>query len=113
MCFQLELTTTLMKLTLHRALYLQRQLVIRCCFDLLLLESIFVKCKLCFFDQDVSDSVFISIRYTKTKTNTVIHFAGPQGYPLLSANIGVSLLHLLIVASLRTNQIYIKIDKLK
>ena len=34
-------------------------------------------------------------------------------YPLLSTNIGVSPLHGLIVASLRINQIYIKIDKVK
>ena len=33
------------------------------------------------------------------KTNTVVHNAGPQGYPLLSTNVGVS--PLLIVASLR------------
>ena len=45
------------------------------------------------------------------KTNTVVHNAGPQGYPLLFTNVGVSLL--LIVASLRINQIYIKLDKVK
>ena len=38
---------------------------------------------------------------------------GPQGYPLLSVNVGVSSLHGLIAASLRINQIYIKIDKVK
>ena len=43
----------------------------------------------------------------------MVHDAGPQGYPLLSTNVGVSLLYGLIVASLRINQIYIKIDKLK
>ena len=42
------------------------------------------------------------------KTNTIIHNAGPQGYPLLSTNVGVSPLHGLIVASLRIHQIYIK-----
>ena len=45
------------------------------------------------------------------KTNTVVDNADPQGYPLLSTNVGVS--PLLIVASLRINQIYIKIDKVK
>ena len=45
------------------------------------------------------------------KTNTVIHNAGPQGYTLLSTNVGVLPLHVLSVASLRINQIYIKIDK--
>ena len=34
------------------------------CLDLLLLESIFFKCKLCFFEQGISRSIFISIRYT-------------------------------------------------
>ena len=45
------------------------------------------------------------------KTNTVVHNAGPQGYPLLSTNVGIS--PLLIEASLRINQIYIKIDKVE
>ena len=45
------------------------------------------------------------------KTNTVVHNDGPRGYPLSSTNVGV--LPLLIVASLRINQIYIKIDKVK
>ena len=39
--------------------------------------------------------------------------AGPQGYPLLSTNMGVSPFYGLIVASLRINQFYIKIDKVK
>ena len=43
----------------------------------------------------------------------VIHNAGSQVYPLLSTNIGVPQLHGLIAASLRINQIYIKIDKVK
>ena len=45
------------------------------------------------------------------KINTVVHNAGPQGYPLLSTNVGV--LPLLIVASLRINQIHVIIDKVK
>ena len=45
------------------------------------------------------------------KTKTVVHNPGPQGYPLLSTNVGV--LPLLIIASLRINQIYKKIDKVK
>ena len=61
------------------------------------------------FEQDISRSMFISIRCT----NTAVHKAGPQGYPLLSTNVGVSPLHGLIVASLRINQIYIKIDKVQ
>ena len=47
------------------------------------------------------------------KTNKVIYNAGSQFYPLLSTNMGVSPLHGLILASLRTSQIYIKIDKVK
>ena len=55
-----------------QALYLQRELVILCCLDfnvlccldLLLLETIFFKCKLCFFEQVISRSIFILIRYT-------------------------------------------------
>ena len=35
-----------------------------CCLGLLLLESIFFKCKLCLFEKDISRSIFISIRYT-------------------------------------------------
>ena len=54
--------------------------------------------------------IYINMIYV-IKTNTVVHNAGPQGYPLLSTNVGVSLL--LIVASLRINQIYIKLDKVK
>ena len=92
-----------------QALYLQRQLVILCCLDLkvlccldlLLLESIFFKCKLCLFEQDISRSIFILIRYTYLKISTVVHDLGPQGYPLLSTNVGVSPLYGLIVASLR------------
>ena len=45
------------------------------------------------------------------KTSTVVHNAGPQGYTLLSTNVRVS--PLLIAASLRIKQIYIKIDKVK
>ena len=47
------------------------------------------------------------------KTNTLVHNACPQVYPLLSTNVGVSLLNALIAASLRIHQIYIKIDKVK
>ena len=47
------------------------------------------------------------------KTNTVVHSAGPQGYTLLSLNMGVLPLDVLIVTSLRINQIYIKIGKVK
>ena len=47
------------------------------------------------------------------KTNTLVHTACPQVYPLLSTNVGVSLLNALIAASLRIHQIYIKIDKVK
>ena len=67
--FQLIAST---KNNLYRAMYLQQQLVILCCLDfkvlcsldLLLLESIFFKCKLCLFEQDISHSMFISVRYT-------------------------------------------------
>ena len=104
-----------------QGIYLQRQLVMLCCLDLkvlccldqLLLECIFFKCKLCLFEQDISRSIFISIRYTLIKTNTVAHNTGPQGCPLLSTNVVVSSLHGLVIASLRINQIYIKIDKVK
>ena len=67
--------------------------------------------KLCLFQQYISRS--ISIWYILIKTNTLVHNAWPQVYPLLSTNMGVSLLHELIVASLRINKIYIKIDKVK
>ena len=67
--------------------------------------------KLCSFQQDISRS--ISIRYMWIKTNTLVYNACPQVHPLLSTNVGVSLLHGLIVASLRINQIYIKIDKVQ
>ena len=39
--------------------------------------------------------------------------AAPQGYPLLSTNMGVSRFYGLIVASLRINQFYIKVDTVK
>ena len=98
-----------------RGMYLQRQLVILCCLDERLqnLQGIFFKCKLCLFEQDTSRSIFISIQYTLLRTNTVVHNAGPQGYLLLSTSVGVLPMHVLIVASLRINQIYIKIDKVK
>ena len=51
------------------------------------------------------------------KTSKVIHNARSQFYPLLSTNMWVSPLHELIATmapcSLRINQIYIKIDKVK
>ena len=85
--------------------------------DLLLLESIFSKCKLCLFEEGISCSIFISILYiyiyTSIRTNKVIHNAGSQVYHLSSTYIGVSPLHGLIAASLRISQIYIKIDKAK
>ena len=84
-----------------------------CCLGLLLLESIFFKCKLCLFEQDISRSMFISIRYMQIKTNTLVHIACPQVYPLLHTNLGVSSLHGLFVASHKINQIYTKIDKVK
>ena len=84
------------------------------CLDFLLLERIFLKCKLCFFEQGISRSIFISIRYTYIKTNKVIHNPGSQVVLyILPTNVGVLPLHGLIVASLRTNQIYIKRDKVK
>ena len=55
-----------------------------CCLGLLLLESIFFKCKLCLFEQDICRSTFVSIRYMQIKTNTLVHNACPQVYPLLS-----------------------------
>ena len=86
-----------------------------CCLDLLLLESIFSKCKLCLFEQGISCSIFISILYiyTSIRTNKVIHNPGSQVYHLSSTNMGVSPLHGVIAASLRITQIYIKIDKAK
>ena len=64
--------------------------------------------------------MFVSARYMSlyintmyVKTNTLVHSACPQVYPLLSTNVEVSILHRLIVASLRINQIYIKIDKVQ
>ena len=99
--------------------------------DLLLLESIFSKCKLCLFEQGISCSIFISILYiykyiyiyiniyiyiyiyTSIRTNKVIHNPGSQVYHLSSTNMGVSPLHGVIAASLRITQIYIKIDKAK
>ena len=104
----------------YRALYLQRlvllcclDLKVLCCLDLLLLESVFFNCKLCLFEQGISLSIFISIRYMQIKTNKVIHNAGSKVYSLLSTNMGVSPLHGLTVASLGINQIYTKIDKVK
>ena len=47
------------------------------------------------------------------KTSTLVHKSCPQVYPLLFTNVGVSFLDGLIVASLRINQIYIKIDKVQ
>ena len=55
---------------LYRALYLQRDPVILCCLDvkvlccldLLLLESIFFKCKLCFFEQDITQQTFVLVK---------------------------------------------------
>ena len=93
--------------------YFCLDLKVLCCLDLLLLESIFFKCKLCLSEQGMSLSIFISIRYTSTKTNKVIHNACSQGYPLLSTNVGVSPLHGLNVASLWINQVYLKIDEVK
>ena len=66
---------------------------------------------LCLFQQDICHS--ISIRYMQIKTNTLVHNTFPQVYPLLSTDVEVSLLHGLIVASLRINQIYIKLDKVQ
>ena len=39
-------------------------LKVLCCLDLLLLESIFFKCKLCFFEHGLRHYIFISIRHT-------------------------------------------------
>ena len=58
------------------------------------------------------NSFYIYIN-TILKTNTVVHNVGPQGYPLLSINVGVSPFYGLIVASPRINQTFIKIDKVK
>ena len=55
----------------------------------------------------------INIKLIASIKNKVIHNAGSRVYPLLSENMGISPLHGLIVASLRINQIYIKIDKVK
>ena len=55
----------------------------------------------------------INIKLIASIKNKVIHNAGSRVYPLLSENMVVSPLHGLIVASLRINQIYIKIDKVK
>ena len=56
---------------IYRALYLQRQLVILLLglestflLGLVVIESIFFKCKLCLFEQGISLSVFISVRHT-------------------------------------------------
>ena len=106
---------------MYRALYLQRQLVILCyldfkvlcCLGLLLLQSISFQCKLCLSEQDISRSMSISIRYMYIKTSNHVYNACPQVYPLLSTNVGESLLHGLIVAHFRINQIYIKTDEIK
>ena len=64
------------------------------------------------FDSARYMSLYINTMYVKT--NALVHSACPQVYPLLSTNdVGVSMLHGLIVASLRINQIYIKIDKVQ
>ena len=64
--------------------------------------------------------MFVSARYMSlysntiyVNTNTLVQNPCPQVYPLLSTNKVVSLLHGLIVASLRIKQIYIKTDKVK
>ena len=62
----------------------------------------FFNCNLCLFEQDISRGIFIPIRYTT---------AVPQGYPILFSNVGLSPFYGLIVASLRTNQLYMKVDK--
>ena len=49
-------------------------------------ELSFFKCKLCLFEQDISRSIFMSIRYAYIKTTT----DGPHGYPLISTNVEVS-----------------------
>ena len=48
-------------LTCHTLLL--ADLKVLCCLDLLLLENIYFKCKLSLFEQDISHSIFISIRY--------------------------------------------------
>ena len=58
-------------------------------------------------------SFYIHTNTTYVNKNQQGHYASSQVYPLLSTNMGVSPLHGLIVASLRINQIYIKIDKVK
>ena len=44
--------------------YFYLDLKVLCCLDLLLLESIFFKCKLWLFEQWISLTIFTSIRYT-------------------------------------------------
>ena len=67
----------------------------------------------CLFEPDKSRSIFISTRYLQTRTSTLVHNTCPHFYLLLYTNVGVSHLHGLIAARLRTNQIYRKIDKVK
>ena len=58
--------------------------------------------------------MFASARYMSLCINTIYVNKNQHSlkvYPLLPTNVGV--LHGLIVASLRINQIYIKIDKVK
>ena len=90
-----------------------------CCLGSLLLESIFIELESilllenCLFQQDISRSRLISIWYMSIKTTTLVHNACPHVYHLLCTYLGVSLLHWLIVASLRINKIFINIDKVK
>ena len=68
--------------------------------------------------------MFVSARYMSLYINKIyvnknqhvlvlVHNACSQVYPLLSTNMGVLLLHGLIVDSLRIKQIYIKLDKVQ
>ena len=57
--------------------------------------------------------MFVSIRYMEIKSNTLAHNTCSQVYHLLTINVGVSLLHGLIVAKIRINKIYTQIDKVK
>ena len=56
--------------------------------------------------------IYINTIY-ENKNQHLVHNACPQVYPLLSTNVGASLLHGHIVASIRINKIYIKIDEVK
>ena len=70
--FQLKASIKIAEVRLYRALNLQRELAILCCFglkvlcclDLLLLESIVFMFNLCFFEQGKCHPIFISVRYT-------------------------------------------------